>query len=180
MLSRIQPYPGQPLRWQQPAAMQRSFVLRDETQQFATLTFPSFLRSTAQVTSAEGGWIFQRRGFFGRTVQILAAHSEAVLASYQSAWSGTRGTLELPGGQRYAWQTLNFWATRYQFRTDAGQPLVTFSTGTGDGLMANIFKQQALVEIDPGAVGLRDLPLLVTLGFYLSVLHRQDSAAAAA
>ena len=61
-----------------------------------------------------------------------------------------------------------------------GKALVTFKQGTEENKWSDLFKFQALVEIDPSANGLEELPLLVALGWYLMILHHDDDASAGA
>ncbi len=74
-------------------------------------------------------------------------------------------------GRRYLAST-NTWQTRYEFTDEAGELLLLFATG-------GVFRQSAQVTIQPAAVRLDVLPLLLTLGWYLAVMMHQDSAATA-
>ena len=51
-----------------------------------------------------------------------------------------------------------------------------YKQGVEASWLADIFKTQARVEIQPAAEGLRELSLLVMLGWYLIVLKQQDDA----
>lgn len=64
----------------------------------------------------------------------------------------------------------NFWQTCCELQTDAGEPLVRFDSG-------GLFLRLAGVIVQPAAVRLAELPLLITLGWYLAVMMQQDSAA---
>ncbi len=46
--------------------------------------------------------------------------------------------------------------------------------------MSDLFKTQALVEVESQAYALAELSLLVLLGWYLVILHQDDIAAASA
>jgi hypothetical protein len=46
--------------------------------------------------------------------------------------------------------------------------------------VSDLFKTQALVEIEPQVYALAELSLLVLLGWYLVILHQDDVAAASA
>ena len=54
------------------------------------------------------------------------------------------------------------------------QPLILFKGRHG------LVKAKGAVEIQPGARGAPDVPLLVPLGWYLILLHADDAAAASA
>ena len=171
---------GQELHWVQPKAMERRFDLMGVTLRFATLEFPSAFGSLASAWTADGLWTYKRVGFFSPRITVRAEGSENDLALYRPKWTGMQGTLEFAVGQTYLWNTVNFWGTRFQFTDANGQPVIAYQTGVGEGKFSDIFKTQARVEIDPGALGNQDLPVLATLGFYLIILHNEDAAAAGA
>jgi hypothetical protein len=55
----------------------------------------------------------------------------------------------------------------------------TYELRAGDDVVASLrFRQSAQVTIQPVAVRLDVLPLLITLGWYLAVMMHQDSAVA--
>ena len=56
----------------------------------------------------------------------------------------------------------------------AGQELVHFKSHAG------ILKMEGQVEVEPGAHGLQELPLLVVLGWCLLILFARDAASASA
>jgi hypothetical protein len=179
MLQKIKYAVDQELHWVQPKAMERRFDLMGVAQRFATLEFPNAFGSLASAWTDDGLWTYKRVGFFATRVTVRAEGSENDLAVYQPKWTGMQGTLMFAGGQTYLWNTVNFWGTRFQFSDANGQPVIAFQTGVGEGKFSDIFKTQARVEVDPAALGNPDLPVLVTLGFYLIILQHEDSAAAA-
>lgn len=180
MLHKIKHAVDQELHWVQPKAMQRRFDLLGVTQCFATLEFTSAFGSLATAWTADGAWTYKRVGFFSPRITVRAEGSENDLAIYRPRWTGMQGTLEFAGGQAYLWNTVNFWATRFQITDASGQPVMAFQTGLGDFKLSDFFKTQARVEINPLAAGSPDLPLLATLGFYLIILQQEDSAGAVA
>ena len=52
--------------------------------------------------------------------------------------------------------------------------------GAEESTWSDLFKYQALVEIDPATSRLEELPLLVSLGWYLMILHHEDASSAGA
>lgn len=168
----------QTLYWVQPKAMEKRFELRSADHQYAGLHFPSAFGSLATASTADGTWTYKRVGFFSTRITVRAEGSETDLAIYKPKWTGMQGTLETAAGQTYLWNTANFWGTRFQFTDANGTPLVNFHLGADDWKLSNIFKTQARMEIDPGAVGVSDIPLLATIGFYLINLYQEDSSAA--
>ncbi len=167
-------------QWVQPRAMQNRFELRAGDDLFAVLEFPKVFGSLATAITEEGRWTFKRAGFFSPRVTVRSEGSETDLAVFRPKWTGNEGTLQFPGGAAYTWKTANFWATQYLWQTESGEALILYKQGIEDARLADLFKTQARVEIQPGAQGLIELPLLVLLGWYLMILKQQDDSAVAA
>lgn len=168
----------QNLEWTQPKAMERLFELRSGERVLASLEFQSSFGSLAVAACGEERWTFKRVGFFRPRVTIRREGEQKDLAVYRPKWTSSEGTLEFFGGQTYVFQTANFWATRYVLASADGQVLVSYQSGLEENHLKDIFKSQARVEIDPAAANLPELPLLVCAGWYLIILHKDDSAAA--
>ncbi|HWM91609.1 MAG TPA: hypothetical protein VN493_12655 [Thermoanaerobaculia bacterium] len=163
---------GQELRWNQPRAPKMEYELRAGEELVATLRFRSSWGSFATAESADGCWTFKRVGFWQTRVTVRPCESEAEIATFrQGTWSAG-GTLELPDGRKYLAST-NFWQTQYEIQTESGEPLIRFRTG-------GVLRMTAQMEIEPMAAELPELPWMAMLGFYLAVMMRNDSAAAAA
>lgn len=178
MLQTLKTMNAQALYWVQPKAMEKRFELRSADQQYAALHFPSAFGSLATASTMDGTWTYKRVGFFSTRITVRAEGSETDLAIFKPKWTGTHGVLEFAMGQTYLWNTANFWGTRFQFTDANGSPLVNFHLGADDWKLSDIFKTQARMEINPGAVGIADLPILATIGFYLLILYQEDSSAA--
>ena len=162
---------GLPLQWMQPSAWREACELRAGDDLVATLRKRSAFGSFAAAETAEDCWTFKRVGFWTTRVTVRRCGAdEDVAVFHNNTWNGG-GTLELADGRRYLAST-NFWQTRYEFQTDAGDSLVRFDIG-------GVFRQSAAVAIQPAALRLAELPLLITLGWYLAVMMHQDSSAAA-
>jgi hypothetical protein len=162
---------GVPLRWTQPHALTQEFELLAGGVVGATLTFRGMFGSQATGRSRDGCWTFKRLGFIATRVSIRVCETEADLAVFRnSTWSGG-GTLELPDGRKCP-ANCNFWQTRYEIRTESDSPLVTFSRVGG------LFHLSSDVEIHPDAVAWPELPWLVMLGWYLTVMQHRDAAVA--
>jgi hypothetical protein len=165
--------------WFQPRTLERSFELRDGERLLGTLQFPKWSGSLAMASLAAGEWTFKRVGFFRPRVTVRLPGQEADVAVYQPKGWGSGGEVQFAGGRIFAWKPANFWATRYAFLDGAERAIVTFKPGGEESKWSDLFKFQALVEIDPSADGLEELPLLVSLGWYLMILHHDDSEGAA-
>jgi hypothetical protein len=161
--------------WFQPRTLERHFELRDGERLLGTLRFLKWGGSLAMASLAAGEWTFKRVGFFRPSVTVRRSGQEADVAVFRPKGWGSGGELQFAGGRIYAWKPANFWATRYAFFDGGERAIVTFKPGQEESKWPDLFKFQALVEIDPSADGLEDLPLLVSLGWYLMILHHHDS-----
>ena len=170
---------GHELKWIQPHALKMEYELHTGDIVVATLRFRSSFGSFATATSADGSWTFKRVGFFNPRVTVRSEGSETDLAVFRPKWTGSEGTTQLANGAAYTWKTANFWATEYAWQNSAGEPLILYKQGVEASWLADLFKTQARVEIQPSAQGLQDLALLVLLGWYLIVLKQQDDASIA-
>lgn len=167
-------------QWVQPRAVQNRFELRADQDLYAELEFPRWYGSLANAAAAEERWTFKRVGFFNPRVTVRSQGSEIDLAVFHPKWTGTEGTVQLSGRAAYTWKTANFWATEYIWLNADGVPLIVYKQGIEASWLADLFKTQARVEIQPSAQDLPDLALLVLLGWYLIVLKQQDDASIAA
>ena len=163
--------------WCQPKALQRSFELREGNRLLGTLHFATSCGSLATASLAAGEWTFKRTGFLHPRVTVRRRGQEADLAVFRPKGWGVEGELRFAGGRSYGWKAANFWSTKYVFLDGSGKALVTFKSGAEESKWSDLFKCQALVEIDPSANELEELPLLVSVGWYLMILDQEDATA---
>ncbi len=164
---------GSDLKWVQPRALKMEYELRAGDILAATLSFRSSFGSFATAASADGSWTFKRVGFWQTRVTVRASGTETDLAVFRNnTWSGG-GTLELPDGRNYPANT-NFWATQYEFRTEKGEALISYKK------IGGMLHMSSAVEIHTPAKDLAEMPWMVVLGWYLTVMMYMDSAAVAA
>ncbi len=164
---------GRELQWTQPHALKMEYELREGEEVVATLRFKSSFGSFATAESADGCWTYKRVGFWQTRATVRACGSESEIASFKNNTWSSGGTLEFPDGRKFLAST-NFWQTKYDFRTETAQTLFHYTR------IGGILHQSALVEIEPQAANIPELPWMVMLGWYLVVMMQQDSAAAAA
>ena len=163
---------GRELKWVQPSAWKMEYELRADDELIATLRFRSSFGSFATAESADGCWTFKRIGFWQTKATIRACGSDAEIGIFKNnTWSGG-GTLELSDGRKLPAST-NGWRTTFEFKSEAGETLVRFKCG-------GIVHLSATVEIQPDAAGLPELPLIVMLGWYLTVMMYMDAASTGA
>jgi hypothetical protein len=160
----------QELKWEQPSALKMEYELGAPDGLSATLRFRSSFGSLATVESADGCWTFKRVGFFQTRISVRVCGSETEIATFRNnTWSGG-GALELPDRAGLK-ATTNFWQTRLEFRAENDESLIRFEPG-------GILHMYCSVEIAPQAKELLErFPWLVSLGWYLIILLRSDSAA---
>ena len=170
---------GAVLFWEQPKAFQSRFLLIAGDDIYGELDFSSGFSTSAQAVSIEDRWIYKRVGLLSTRVIIRRAGSESDLAVYSPRWSGTAGEIRFTTGEQYQWRVDNFWASKYVLSGDDGLVMITYLSGSRDRKLSNIFKQQAQVVIASEAWQLSYLPILISLGWYLVILHIEDSSAVA-
>jgi hypothetical protein len=161
---------GEELLWIQPAGRRREHELRAADDVVATLRFQ---RGSLAEAEAEGHhWTFKRQGFWQPRVTVRAPGSDADVAVFRPRWAGG-GTLDFADGRSVRLSSANFWQSQWVWQ-EKDQPLILFKGRHG------IVKAKGAVEIQPGAESRPDTPLLVLLGWYLILLHADDTAAATA
>jgi len=162
----------QDLVWTQPNAFKEEYELRAQDALLATLKFRSAFGSLAVAETGNGCWTFKRVGFFSTRVSIRACDTETDMASFKNnTWSGG-GTLEFPNGRSYRAST-NFWQTRLELVSEYDQVVLSYSD------IGGFFRRTASVQIESFASKIEELPMMVTLSWYLVVMMQRDSAAAA-
>jgi hypothetical protein len=170
---------GMRLHWVQPKTFERWFELRAGDSLYATLRFEKAFGTLATAESADGVWTFKRVGFLNPRVTVRKVGAEANLAIYQPKFWGD-GLLEFPDGRVFHWRSTNFWGTQWGFADWDGNSLFALKPGVDKPKLSDLFKTQALVEVEAQGHALAELPLLVLLGWYLMILHQDDAAAATA
>ena len=130
-----------------------------------------FQRGSLADAEAEGHhWTFKRQGFWQPRVTVRVPGSEVDVAVFRPHWAGG-GTVEFADGRTVNLRSANFWQSEWVWQ-EKDQPLILFKGRHG------LVKARGAVEIQPGAAGGPDVPLLVLLGWCLILLHADDAAAA--
>jgi len=149
-------------------SVKKSYELRAGEQTYGMVSWQRGSLAAADI--AANHWTFKREGFWHPRVTVRVAGSESNLAIFRPAWSGA-GTLELSAVRRLHWSAANMWHSEWAWQESDGSPLVHVKSHQ------RWTKLEGMVEIQPGAAAAPDLPLLVSLGWYLLVLLAQDTAA---
>ncbi|MDQ2906923.1 MAG: hypothetical protein M3Y81_25720 [Chloroflexota bacterium] len=160
---------SQELVWMQPDALKSVYELRAGNEIAATLLWETKYGVLAE--SADGRWRFTREGIINQRNTIREAASNADIALYKPKFTSSGGRLLLSGGDSFTWQNLRFWGSEKAWLDAAGTPLVRFDSTS---------LKRIPVTIEPGAVSLLQLSLLLAFGCYLLVLAYRDTTKLAA
>ena len=121
------------------------------------------MRMSGTAEIAPGRWKIFRMGLFG-SVHVSAEGARTEAAKFSKKWY--RGRVKLETGQELEWGPTNFWATRWAWTGENGQPAVEFRRKGWLG-RANM----ALVAPEARAMG--ELPVLLILGQFLMIRRAQ-------
>ena len=164
---------GQPLTWIHTALLKASYdLVAPDNATIATLDMSSWsTKATARVP--EGTLFLRKEGWTGLKVAVSLDENGPTLATYQSRWTGTSGQVVFPDGRTFDWNKTNFWGTQKAWIDPVSKvPSIQISIGS--------FSRKSTVIIDPQAVEIPELSLLVVLGFYNILVEKRRQAAAAA
>lgn len=194
----IQEAADQELIWRQPSMMKQEYELRAGDEVLATLRWQKTFGSLALAETAEASWTFKRSGFWRPRVTARLPDSERDIATFKpEGWSGG-GTLTVDGGHGFQLVNTSFWRSHWAWHAADDTPLVQFTgmhalkteghvvlTPEAASLpetaqLDDVYQPVPPERLAPPSAALAELPLLVTLGWYLLVLMAQDSAAATA
>lgn len=125
-------------------------------------------RVQATVEAVGNRWLFQSRGFFRRTIDVISVGMDEHYATY--TYKGK--TLTLADGREFYWKQANIWGSKWAWMDSNGDPVIGFQTG---GMLR--FKSD--VRIDPANADDKSLPLLSYLGWFLLYRQRQQASTAA-
>lgn len=168
-----------PLQWVQPRFADRHFELHGPGELVGSLRWERALGTLATGEYRGKRWTFKRVGFWNPRVTVRREGSPDNLGVFHaSVWGG--GTLSLSSKRSYDWRPVNTWMTRWAFADDGGRNLFVMREGKDEGGLADMFKTQAVVEIEPGGDDSSELPLLILLGWYLFILRQEETVVVAA
>ncbi len=168
---------GQELLWGRAGVRRREYELRAGGEILAMLGWQRGSLAIARV--ANGCWSFKRAGLCHPRVTVRTFGTDSEVATYHAGWTG-RGVLELRQGRRFQWAAADFWRSQWAWQAADGSTLVRFRNARSPGGLGGQAGQGARVEVEPAAVALPELALLVSLGWYLLVLLARESDEAAA
>jgi hypothetical protein len=161
-----------PFFWTQSKVLRREYQLKKGNETLGQLRFEKSYGSLASAEVASQCWTFKREGFLRPRVNVRTPNSEINLATFWPNWSGG-GVVEFPDGHRIHWRCTNFWGSGWSFVQDDSRQLVRFKQHGG------FMKISARIEFGSADTGLRELPMLAALGWYLMLITAEDAATVA-
>ena len=186
-------FADQELLWRQPSMFKYDYELRIGEETVATLRWRSISGSHATAETAEGSWTFKRVGFWHPRITARPAGIERDAAIFEPRWTGS-GTLTMAQGIAYRWGPTNGWQTRWAWHNADGTPIVQFHNKHGMATEGYVelapaatalppvthldgtYQPVAASEAEATPATLPEIPLLVTLGWYLLILAALDAA----
>ncbi len=176
-------YIGKPLegtlKWTQPHALTRHHELRLNGALFAALRWKKMYGTLAVAEFHEGNYTFKREGFLRPYITIRRENAESNLAIMRfisgsvirNAMLGLSGTLEFETGERYAFNRLSYWKSRWAFTDENGNLLVTFDRKI-------TAKPSGTVAVNRDFIHLPYLHILVSVGWYAIILDYEEEESA--
>ncbi len=166
MLAPLRPALGHPLRWTRPSIWRREFELRAGADTVATLRLTGLfgLRAVGEVD--QGRWALSVRGLFRGKVAVTRGDSDVEVATIRTRLFGDR-VVRVESGRSFTFKSDNFWRTRWTMWDETLSPVFR--------LERRVLRipEDAAVTVEPSAVKLPELPLLLLLGWHSVVLHRR-------
>jgi len=158
------------LLWRRPSLFRNELRLESGSETLATLRWERLLSTEAVAESADGRWIIvrHRMASLRGEVAVRAAESEQTLATFKRAWR-RKGTLEFASGSGFRWEREGFWRPEWFWSSAKTARLVTFRSRLG-------FTNRYEMAVDPAALRIEELPVLVLLGAYLMTLTSRQHA----
>jgi hypothetical protein len=160
---------GHELAWTRPDQLQRTYELCFGSDCLARIGWNHGWDGFAEVECAGDRWMFKHEGFLNARVRIFRnslTHEAAIL---QHRW-GRNSYLTFPDGSQFTWSVLSFWKGELGYKDQNGNVLLSFVPGYVKG------KKAGLLKVEPKALELPNLSMLITLGWYLMVKLAQASA----
>ncbi|MBA3975676.1 MAG: hypothetical protein C0504_15835 [Candidatus Solibacter sp.] len=161
------------LEWHQQSTFGQTYQLKSGDSVIAELAFPKVLGTLAEARTASSAWSFKRRGAFTAVIGARRLGEEREIATYRPNWSSSKGLLKLENGEEFHLKPANFRASEWVLSTVDGQELLRYHN-------QGFLKHGARLEMTERAKQHPQLQLMVVLTWYILVMYRMDSSAAAA
>ena len=153
----------QDLEWARVKAWKCAFELHSGDEVLARLYRQKEIHSMVG-EAADGCWAFRRRGFWNADIVVTDLASQAEIAIVKK---GRNKSLAFSDGRLFTLQKTSFWRNEWVWLNDEGTPLIHFQHGKH-------------LKLEPLALSLPELSLLVIVGWHLIVLQQEEDAAVTA
>jgi hypothetical protein len=146
------------LEWVQPTWRREVWELRSAGKTLGTMALPGMLGERGIAELSTGMLVFTTVGFWKRHATVDTEGGNHV-ADFEYSWTGD-GKLSIVGGQVFSWRTYNLWPSGWAWMLKDKEPLLVFRMQNGWKMGTD-----ATVLIEPAALRLPELPILVTFGW---------------
>jgi hypothetical protein len=153
----------QDLQWTRVKRWKSAFELHSGDEVLARL-YPQRGTHSMVGEAADGRWAFRRRGFWNADIVVTDLASQAEIAVLKQ---GRNKSLVFSDGRLFTLQKTSFWRNEWVWLNDEGTRLLYFQHGKH-------------LMLEPLALSLPELSLLVIGGRHLIVLQQEEDAASAA
>jgi len=173
VLRPFESYGGGTLRWAQPSRARRYFELVGPDGCYATLEWKGVFTYVAIARTVDGSYSLDRGGFLHPYVTIKKDPYDQEIGRMRMRLGGSCD-LELADGRRVLFKRAGILNTKWSFHLEDGPKLCTFTKASG------FLRRQADVTLEPDAARVRDLPILLILGWFQINLEWDMAMAASA
>jgi hypothetical protein len=153
----------QDLQWKRVKWWKREFELRSGDEVLAKLYQGKGIHGVMG-EATDGYWVFKRRSFWSRDIVITELGTQAEIAV---ATRGRKKSLVFSDGRTFTLKKTTIWRHEWVWLDDVETPLLHFHSNKH-------------LTLEPAALALPELSLLVVLGWHLIVLQQEEEASAAA
>jgi hypothetical protein len=160
---------GREFVWEKSPEVKRAREIVIDGESWCRLRRVKMFGSLVSVESKAGSWTLKRVGFFRTRITIRRADSDQDFGIYTPSftWCGSAGMVQIQGQRAYRWGPTKSLGREHAFFDASETPLLRFRGSPRKCRMT--FEPKTEVS---------DLPLLAALGYYILLLHEEDSAAA--
>jgi len=150
------------LTWRRPTWLSRELELMSNERPIARLGYHGVMRARAEAVSGDGMWTITRAGAFRSPFIVSDAASGNEVARFERSWIG-RGTLRFANGTEYRWSSRGAFRPTWFWAMPDGDDLMRYRTILS-------WRSRIAFEVEPTALRLAELPVLVLTGAHLMVM----------
>lgn len=159
------------LEWHQDSTFGRRHTLKSGDSVLAEIHFQKTLGTLAEARTARSAWTYKRRGIFTASIGARVAGEQIEIATYQPNWTAHKGLVRFDDGEEFQLRASNLWASEWTLTGADGSLLLRYHN-------SGFLRHGARVDVEPAARKHPRLELLLTLTYYILLLHQMDGAAA--